>query len=341
MAPALIPATHTEDYSRCEERRRVIDHGISLSSIQNSDSALRESIYAAIWRDSVLRAIEHDEIDVRVHMGIVHLYGHIVSHTNQIRVMNAIQTIPGILGIQSDLVFDDRLTLEVAASLGNMEHTYECKFFTGASHGVISLDGIVRDESVKLLAEKQVSGNPKVRGVINHVRVESSGPELLARPFLQPVIGETIYFLDGISGIVKQVVINPDNRRVIAMTLQGRFTDQRLDTNSITDAISLLPEQQVLVPMSMVRYLTRISGYLYIKSSERTQYLDFDSTSFGSPGLDWVPPYPYCTDDVLFPMEQQDTGNHSLQQISRPPFTAMPKEKLLREQLLTNDSLGG
>lgn len=341
MFPAPRPIPPPDELSRCEERRQVGDHRKSLSPIQKSDAAQKESIYHALWKDDVLRALEFDQIEVRVDMGIVHLNGHIVSGTSEIRIMNAIRTVPGSLRIQNHLVLDDKLTLEAAFSLADLEHMYDCKFFTGASHGVISMDGIVRDAAVKLLAEKQVSSNPKVRGVINHVRVEGSEAGLQSQPFLQPAIGESIHFLDGIAGVVKQVVINPDNRCVIAMIIQGKITDQRHEPNSPTNGNALHPEQEVVVPMSVVRYLTRDSGFLEIKSSERNRYQDFDPASFSPPGPGWVPPHPYCTYDVLFPIEQQDAEHLFPQQASQAPFSATSKEKPLREKLPANDSLGG
>src|SRR3990172_1630762 len=280
MFPAQIPGTDPDEFSRCEEPMQMTDNGKSLSPIQKTDAAIKEYIYHAFWKDDVLRAIEYSEIDVHVKNGVVYLNGHIVSTTSKGRVETAIRAIPGILRIKNNLVLDDRLTLEVAASLGELEHSYDCKFFTGASHGVVSLNGIVSDENVKLSAEKGAASNPNVRGVINHVRVSGDELELQDQPFLQPTIGETIYFLDGPSGVVKQVIINPNNRRVIAMTIQGKIADRRYELNSLTDGKARLPEQLVAVPMSVVRYLTRASGFLYINSNERNRYTDFDPGYF-------------------------------------------------------------
>jgi len=341
MFPAQIPVINPDDFSRCEDRGQATDSRKGLSPIQKTDAALKESIYHAFWKDDVLRAIEYDEIDVHVKNGVVYLSGHIVSTTSQSRIINAVRSIPGILGIQNNLVLDDKLTREVAAALGNLEHTYGCKFFTGASHGVISMGGIVRDHTVKLLAEKQAASNPNVRGVINHVRVSGVEAGLKDQPFLQPTIGETIYFLNGISGIVKQVIIDPNSRRVIAMTLQGNFTDQRYEINLLTDGKTPPPEHLIVVPMNEVRYLTRVSGFLHINSDERNRYMDFNSASFGAPNVAWVPPYPYCPDDVLFPVEQLDMENHILQQIPSSLLPVASKEQFLWEQLLANDNLGG
>ncbi|HJR79869.1 MAG TPA: BON domain-containing protein [Anaerolineales bacterium] len=320
---------------------QVTDHGKSLSPGQKTDAAIKESIDRAFWKDDVLRAIESFQIDVHVKNGIVYLNGHIVGTTSQSRIKNAIRTIPGLLGIQNNLISDDKLTLEIAASLGTMEHTYGCKFFTGASHGVISLNGIVHDENVKLLAEKCAASNPNVRAVINNVRVSGAETALPDQPFLQPTIGEIIYFLDGISGIVKQVIINPNNRRVVAMTLWGQF-DQRQDLKSSKHAEARPPERLVIVPMDVVRYMTKVSGFLLINSNENTRYMDFDPTRFSPPQNDWKAPYPYCPDDVLFPVEKHSEKYQNLEQGPLPPLTtAALKEQLLWEQLLADESLGG
>jgi osmotically-inducible protein OsmY/uncharacterized protein YkvS len=341
MFPVQVPRINSNEFSRCEERRQITDHGKSLSPIQKNDAAIKEYIYNAFWKDDVLRAIEYSEIDVHVKNGVVYLNGHIVSTTSRSRIENAMRAIPGILGIKNNLVLDDKLTLEVAKSLGRLEHAHNCKFFTGASHGVVSLNGNVSDESVKLLAEKCAASHSNVRAVINNVRVSGTEVELQDQPFLQPTIGEIVYFLDGISGVVKQVIINPNNRRVIAMTIQGKFTDRRYELNSLTDGKAQPPEQLVAVPMSVVRYLTKASGFLSINSNERKRYMAFDSASFSTPNVDWVPPYPYCPDDVLFPVEKRELEYQILEQLPRSPFLVAWEEQPLREQLLANDSLGG
>jgi osmotically-inducible protein OsmY len=341
MFPVQVPRINSNEFSRCEERRQITDHGKSLSPIQKNDAAVKEYIYNAFWKDDVLRAIEYSEIDVHVKNGVVYLNGHIVSTTSKSRIEDAMRAIPGILGIKNNLVLDDKLTLEVATSLGRLEHAYNCKFFTGASHGVVSLNGIVSDENVKLLAEKCAASHSNVRAVINNVRVSGTELELQDQPFLQPTIGEIVYFLDGISGVVKQVIINPNNRRVIAMTIQGKFTDRRYELNSLTDGKAQPPEQLVAVPMSVVRYLTKASGFLSINSNERKRYMAFDSASISTPNVDWVPPYPYCPDDVLFPVEKRELEYQILEQLPRSPFLVAWEEQPLREQLLANDSLGG
>jgi uncharacterized protein YkvS len=269
------------------------------------------------------------------------LSGHIVNTTSKSRIDKAIRAIPGIVGIQNNLVLDDQLIRQVAGSLGTLEHTYGCKFFTGASHGVISLNGTVNDERVKSLAEKQVASYPNVRGVINNVRVSGAELELPEPSFLQPTIGETIYFRDGIAGVVKQVVINPDNRLVVAMTISAQFANRQQDLHSLKSGTALSPERLVVVSMDAVRYMTKVSGFLHINSDETNQYTLFDSASFRTPDVDWSPPYPYCHTDVLFVAEKRQVEYQILQQVPRSPFVVAWVEQPLSQELLANDSLGG
>jgi osmotically-inducible protein OsmY len=339
MLATPISKINSAAFSRCEESNQMADRGKGLSPVQKADAAIKASVDHAIWNDDVLRAIEYYEIDTHVKNGVVYLNGHIVGANSQSRIENAMRSIPGLLGIQNDLVLDDKLTLNVAGSLGQLEHIHDCKFFTGASHGVISLNGNVRDENVKLLAEQTASSNPNVRGVINNVRVTGAEQEFQTQPFQQPTIGEMIYFLDGVSGVVKQVIINPNNRRVVAMTVLGQFPDQRQDLKSLNSAEARSPERLVVLTLDVIRYMTKVSGFLYINSHERERYMEFDSLRFSTPKNDWKAPYPYCGDDVLFPVEKRNAEDPTLEPLPRSP--AKLKEQLLWEQLLADENLGG
>jgi len=306
MFPAQIPITDPDEYSRCNDQTTVAD------PVQKTDAALKEHIYHVLWKDEVIRGLEYDEIDVHVKNGVIFLYGHIVGTASQSRVINAIRAIPGILRIENNLVIDDELTLAVAASLGKLEHTYDCKFFTGTSHGVVSINGIVRDEQVKLLAEERAAGIPNVRGVINNVQVSGIDSVMPERHFLLPVIGQTIYFLDGVSGTVKQVIIDPNNRLVTQLIIQGRFSKQKPNPRVGTKNRTEISEKTVVIPVNLIRYLTKSSGFLTIKSMDTTQYQDFNPLYFTSPQPDWTLPYPYCPGNVLFKIEAGETEDQKM-----------------------------
>jgi hypothetical protein len=61
--------------------------------------------------------------------------------------------------------------------------------------------------------------------------------------------------------------------------------------------------------------LTNFSGFLNILSTDFAKFQKFDPAAFTTPKRDWVPPYPYCRDDVLTPVlyEQVEAENLSTQ----------------------------
>lgn len=340
MFPDQIPRINYAKFSRCEERKQMKDAGEESDLIRKADMAIEEAVSQALSRDDVLRMTDFNEIDVSVKNGIVYLSGHVMSTASQSRVENAVLSVPDILEIKNNLVLDDGLTLEVAAALGKLEHTYSCKFFTGVSHGVVSINGVVDRQNTVWLAEKCAAGIPNVRGVINNVRVAGSALKSHNQLFLQPIIGETIYFLDGAFGIVKQVIINPNHRRVVAMTMQGKFTDQQYELNSLVDGKTPVPEQLITVSMTLVRYLTRVSGFLYIRSNERNRYVDFDPAAFFAANLSWIPPYPYCPEDVLIPIEYRNADLKLADESDPFPFGEILEDASIREQFFATDSFG-
>ena len=308
MLPQKIPRTNPDALSRCiDSIPSVVEDRKAQNENTKADTALAYEVDLALWKDATFRAIDYDNIEARVSAGIVNLYGHVSGLTNQHRAERALQAIPGLLGVNNYLIPDDRLLAEVATALGSLEHPYACKFLTGVSHGVVLLNGNVRSVEVSLLAEKLVSTNPNVRGVINSIQVQGMEMNPPDKPFLQPVIGEEIFFIKGNSGIVRQVIVNPDNRRVIAMTIWGRFTGQHQDLESLNNDEASHPERLIVISMDLVRYLTKISGFLNIKINEKNKYEEFDPRSFSTPTADWVPPYPYCSEDILFPIGSEES----------------------------------
>jgi hypothetical protein len=186
---------------------------------------------------------------------------------------------------------------------------YGVKFFTGAQNGVIGLHGEVDSAAMRSLVEKYAANNPGVRGVINNVRAPGVDLQEEDQRFLQPSIGEQIYFRDGLSGRVHKVVINPNNRRVVAMVVRGRYSNSQRDPRFLTYGEDQTPERLIAIPMSAIRYLTKSSGFLTIDSAEAAKYGDFDPSCFTAPPEGWTPPYPYCPDDVLFPAESVEDKN--------------------------------
>jgi osmotically-inducible protein OsmY len=312
MLAAQTNQASLAEFSRCDDRSWLpVEEQKAQDKQDNADASTAEKVDRAFRNNGMLRSTDYGEIDVAVKAGVVFLSGHVISASNQQLAENAARTIPGVLGVKSYLVPDDKIIREVAGALGKIEHVYGVKFFTGARNGVVVLNGEVSSTDVRSLAEKCASNVPGVRGVINYLRVP--GVELKAEDqrFLQPSIGEQIYFRNDVSGKVERVIINPNNRRVVAMLVRGRYSNLQQDPGFLAYGEDQTPERLIVIPMSTMRYLTKSAGFLKIDSAEAARYSDFDPSCFTAPGEDWTPPYPYCPNEVLFPLESVEEMNQT------------------------------
>jgi hypothetical protein len=140
---------------------------------------------------------------------------------------------------------------------------------------------------------------------------------------------------------VKQVVINPNNRRVTAMTILGKFSSQQQELESLKEGNARLSEQLIVVPMNEVRYLTKTSGFLSITSKEKNRYMEFDPIRFFIPESTWKAPYPYCPGDVLFSVEYQTADDQLVYGPSQLLFKEILGGPSFKKQFFANDSLGG
>ena len=126
------------------------------------------------------------------------------------------------------MVSDDKLTLEIAGTLGEMEKLEGCKFFTRVENGLAVLGGEVSSLELRDQAEKRVSEIPEVRGILNEIMFQEKHQNRYEQRFLQPIIGAELYFKDGVSVTIRKVVINPHNRLVIAVVALGQIEDRLL-----------------------------------------------------------------------------------------------------------------
>lgn len=281
------------------ENPPVKNTGYRSRITQKIDSTILDRVEEVLWKDKVLR-MDYKEIELSVESQIVHLSGYVVSASNEQRIMRAMEHIPDILGIKNALFLDDSLLGEVAMAIGQIDRTGKAKFFTGVRHGVVTLNGDVPDITLHAQAEKCAAGIPGVRGVLNHIRIRgrTQNPEDLR--FLQPAINSQMYFSDGPSGTVQQVIINPNTRLVAAMVVQGPFS-RWPETSGSWKAREKSLSRKIVIATGQIRYLTKQSGFLNTRLAESAQFADFESKDFILPEANWIPSFPYQREDVLFP----------------------------------------
>ena len=265
-----------------------------------SDGSIKEEIENALWNDETLRATDFYEINVQVINGVVTLTGHITGIINQGRIDNVIGNVKGILGVKIHLVADDKLLLNVADALTPIERIEGNHVFAKVENGVVVLSGRATSPEGRNSAERRAANVPQVRGVINNISAPGFDTRTVDQRFIQPVIGEKIFFTDGVVGIVKQVIINPDNRRVVDMIIEGPFPDKQPGPGPITAGGIETHENLAVISISLIRFLTRNSGFLTIESTEINRYRNFNASIFCAPNTDWLPPYPYHIENVMF-----------------------------------------
>jgi hypothetical protein len=231
---------------------------------------------------------------------MIALNGHVITSMNQWRAETAVKNIPGILGMKSYIIPDDKLALMVSEALGRLEKEKECKIFSRVENGLAVLVGEVSSLLLRDQAEQCVAEIPWVRGVINKISVPGIALDPGDQRFLQPFIGKELIFKDALSVTVRKVIINPHNRRVVAVVVFGRFPDALQPGSGLGYLEKSSPEQLVVLPIDLILHLTRSAGYLRITSDETTEYEQYDASRYITPEHDWLPPYPYCTDEVLF-----------------------------------------
>lgn len=278
---------------------------IGLSEFQElpkyqTDAELATEVESALWNDEVLRVTDYHEVHVRVINGVIFLNGYITGVMNQGRIENAVATVQGSLGVKFHLISDDNLILQVSEALVQIQRVEGNSVFAHVQNGVVTLSGNVISAEIRSSAEQCAANVAWVRGVINNLAAPEVDPKANDPLFVQPTIGEKIYFRDSLEGIITQVVINPKNKRVTAMIMQGQFPDEKSKSGSMSTFENLAPERLAVIPVGLIRFLTEESGFLLIDSTETSQYQIYDPTGFVVPNADWVPPYPYCTENVRF-----------------------------------------
>lgn len=329
--------TNLAEFSRCEEETwSELDDESGRRLFDNADVAMEDTIRHALWKDVVLRATDLNDIEIHVRDGVAYLSGYVTSMSNLKRVDKALQGIEEQPRVRTELVVDDQVTFEVAAALAELEHKYQCKFFTGVSHGVVALNGDVSSMEVRELAEQSAASHPLVRGVLNYISVPGFEQNPEEHRFLQPTVGTEINFRDGAIGTIEKVVINHHNRLVEAVVIKGRLNDA---PQSAKEPIRPGSELQV-IPISVMGNLTNNSGFLTVESTEFDKYQEFNPDHFITPWADWSPPYPYCSKDILFPAEYGQPQRIEGKPDEAPLASDEPR-KALDKEIDHNDSLGG
>ncbi len=116
---------------------------------------------------------------------VLSLYGKVELEAQKQEVENAVRQAPGVLDVMNFLVAEDELLNAVNTVLDNLESTGKLEGATDLSvlveNGIVSLYGSVPAPAMKYLLEREISGIPGARVVVNHIGLNKDIPGNMGR----------------------------------------------------------------------------------------------------------------------------------------------------------------
>jgi osmotically-inducible protein OsmY len=292
------------------EMIQVVDkEAVSLSLDQEAfenldeyvpDEELEDNIHHTIWDNNALWMTYYSEFDATVKDGIITLRGYVPAASDKRIIENTVKSVAGVLGIEDRLAADYDLSIAVARALSRDEDTRLAMISVNTRKGNVSLSGHGQCATIRYKAEGLAASIPDVRGVINTIQAPGISIDPGEDRFFQPPTNREVYATDMFLGSVEKVIINPHNRRVIAILVHGNFPDPKSVDSSGWPREGAFQRRRVILPSRLIDYVTHSSVSLHIDSLEAAEYADYDATQYALPPDDWQPPYPYYREDILF-----------------------------------------
>lgn len=287
---------------------RVEGESVFLSAKKNEitnlpesrpDSNLVKDVELAVWEDGLLHGINYNRIDISAHCGVIVLEGYVSNSVLKARIEEVARYVPGVLGIINKLVVDVDLKIAAALEVTRELYHYEGRIFIVSHNGFIILRGEVSSEEARMAAEERAGDVQNIRGVLNSLRVLGSNITVKEQRALQPVIGAKVHATSAAFGFVQQVVINPINRLVVAMIVDGQFPDPQAMRKCWFLHKSAMLHRKVVIPVRAIANETDTAVFLVISGTEASMMDDFNPQFFSVPDTGWHPPYPYQREQVL------------------------------------------
>ncbi|HVU68472.1 MAG TPA: BON domain-containing protein [Ktedonobacteraceae bacterium] len=116
---------------------------------------------------------------------VLSLYGKVELEAQKKEVEAAVRQVPGVLDVMNFLVAEDELLNAVNAAIEGLQAAGKLEGATDISvlveNGIVSLYGNVPSTSMKYLLEREISGIPGARVVVNHIGLNKDIPGNLGK----------------------------------------------------------------------------------------------------------------------------------------------------------------
>jgi osmotically-inducible protein OsmY len=273
------------------DTKKMISLQTRQTALFYSDIGIRAEIWKAARLHDGIRALDLDSFSVSVENGVVRLTGHLSRKSHRQFMEEITCSLPGVIGVQNDLIVDPELTIRVAERLSMDDRTRRFIFPVGTAHGWIRLGGVVPRRELQIAAEQIAAEVPFVRGVLSRPRLLGESPETQRRP-IQPPIQAKVYGYNRQEGVVTQVVIQPRNRLV---------THAVVSASGFHNGNFLFYEY--FVPVEAMEVVNQESIFLKRKGPPLNTFPAFEPANYPLAPSDWQPPYPYTAEDVRWSCE--------------------------------------
>jgi len=269
------------------------------------DVVLVALVYQALWADTILRSTDYRQIHVNVENGIAYLSGYVSFPSTSLRAERTALKVDGVWKVENDLTIDSDLKIAVAQAIGNDPLAKKARIFVGVHNGFVTLTGQAPGVESRRAAQEQAVAMPRVRGVINSIRVLGSdaGPE--DRLIWQPVVGASIQATDMTIGKVEKVIIDPNNRLVTSILANAKLPEPDESGLNWPWRERRYTERRIIIPIDAVRHLNSVSVVLREKGVVVAGCKDFDPGAYFPAPEIWEPPYPYKHVDILLPEDAE------------------------------------
>jgi len=290
-----IQAADQKDVRLAVDRRRLQD----LPDYR-SDAEIAVEGRDALQAAGMFRGTGYPDITVSVADGLAALSGHVAGSRDKLRAAQVMLAVRGVRAVRNDLVADEDLVNLVAQALARDERTRRGTIFVAVNHGIVILSGLRNSSVARAAAEKCAAQVPGVRGVSNYIGTPGVPVDDTEQHVVQPRVGQEVLASDMSLGRVEQVIIDPQNRRVVAMVVHGRFPHRRRATPGMRTYEMPTEDRHVVIPSGEISFLSPDVVQLNIRGIAAAGHDDFAPGDFRQPDRAWRPPYPFVANECLW-----------------------------------------
>jgi osmotically-inducible protein OsmY len=192
MVPVELVSEFHEDHLKLAVDRATLDPLPEYLP----DKEIENRIVQALWEDDLIRraVLTYTPIKIVVQDGVVILRGHVSTSGKRQRVEDIVREVRGVQGLENSLVIDYEVEVAVARALGRDPRTRDHIVKVGSRFGHVFLQGQVPTLEIQMAAEEVAATVPRVRNVINRLRMSRRPAAKTALRIVESRIGQELWY---------------------------------------------------------------------------------------------------------------------------------------------------